>query len=153
MFLRLGLATHSLPPTPLPLDLSYAGMVEQLAAERQSAERLGLVPPPHGNAPPDPLARLHMGSNRAAAVAMAAAMHAHTHTHTHLHLHHQQEEASLATALAAAGGLHHPHPLLPLQHQLYPQFPSAGEGSIVSAFLCPCVVVVCVWRRLFVNCT
>lgn len=107
----------------LPPEISYASAVERLSAERQHAEKLGLVPPSMQN---EALARLQMASFANNAAAAAAAMHAHTHTHahshTHLHLHQQQESSSLAAAAAlnsiSGGGSGLPA-IHPLAH-LYP---------------------------------
>ncbi|PVD36915.1 hypothetical protein C0Q70_03908 [Pomacea canaliculata] len=126
---RLGLPTSH---PHLPPEISYASAVERLSAERQHAEKLGLVPPSMQN---EALARLQMASFANNAAAAAAAMHAHTHTHahshTHLHLHQQQESSSLAAAAAlnsiggGGSGLPAIHPLA----HLYPPPVGPPEGQ------------------------
>ncbi|KAK7486143.1 hypothetical protein BaRGS_00022609 [Batillaria attramentaria] len=64
---RLGLPTG--PHPTLPADLSYASAVERLSAERQHAERLGLIPPSNPN---EALARLQMQQENNQLAAAAA---------------------------------------------------------------------------------
>lgn len=127
---RLGMPTG--PHPSLPADMSYASAVERYSAERQHAERLGLVPP---STPNEALARLQMASlanNAAAMAALHAHTHTHAHSHTHLHLHQQQENNQLAAAAAlresAAGG---PGgmPVHPLAH-LYPHLGPPGADPL-----------------------